>query len=86
MLLLRIYTNAIVGPISAAVYLHELKEIESVMEWYVANNTMRQHVDIHLVLDDKVSILEKMQIIINNGYPDTSIRSSRPTVSSKSLT
>eukprot|EP00026_Physarum_polycephalum_P004396 Phypoly_transcript_04415.p1 GENE.Phypoly_transcript_04415~~Phypoly_transcript_04415.p1 ORF type:complete len:623 (+),score=88.37 Phypoly_transcript_04415:126-1994(+) len=46
------------GPISAAVYLHELNEISKVMEWYLGSTSMRRHVDIHIVHDDKIVAFE----------------------------
>lgn len=46
------------GPISAAVYLHELNEVSQVLEWWLSHGSMMRHVDIHLVYDDKIVAFE----------------------------
>lgn len=46
------------GPISAAVFLHDLSEVSHVMSWYLANSSLRRYVDIHLVYDDKIIAFE----------------------------
>lgn len=46
------------GPISAAVFLHELHEVSVVLEWWLSHNSLRRHVDIHLVYDDKIIAFE----------------------------
>eukprot|EP01112_Ceratiomyxa_fruticulosa_P007257 TRINITY_DN1874_c0_g1_i1.p1 TRINITY_DN1874_c0_g1~~TRINITY_DN1874_c0_g1_i1.p1 ORF type:complete len:610 (-),score=89.05 TRINITY_DN1874_c0_g1_i1:73-1902(-) len=42
------------GPISATVYLHELTEMDALITAYMQSPSMRKHVDVHLVIDDKI--------------------------------
>eukprot|EP01116_Phalansterium_solitarium_P010970 TRINITY_DN26577_c0_g1_i1.p1 TRINITY_DN26577_c0_g1~~TRINITY_DN26577_c0_g1_i1.p1 ORF type:complete len:611 (+),score=122.38 TRINITY_DN26577_c0_g1_i1:46-1833(+) len=44
------------GPISAALYLEDLQtELPIVMKFWLANEAMRRHMDIHVVYDDKIN-------------------------------